>query len=353
MENVDNLNANNALESEKINVENYDSKPTIKSNMNSHNASIDWSSVINNFNLNDNMKKSNTKVNKVIKHVNFEDIDIVMKRREIGVRKIDICSFLLTLGILVLQYTENDIFISENKNEGKLKNKSNAICTMLRCLIILLTILLEITIYFHYKLKLILQKNLGLHNRTASLKSAGMRKFLIQEIIICGLVCPPYLDKTMKGVALSGKYEYSLDAVILGLSMMKSYHLLRIYRHYSSWLTEEALKICKNHKIVGNLEFAIKSEIRHRPYKFIAAVTIVTLVILGILVLLAEISFEPDPAKIDSMPPPTVTLKEIGRSMWLISVTMTTIGFGDMYPMTHIGRVFVTSSCIIGKLINV
>lgn len=37
--------------------------------------------------------------------------------------------------------------------------------------------------------------------------------------------------------------------------------------------------------------------------------------------------------------------------MWLVMVTMTTLGYGDLYPQTHFGRFFGVLACLIGMLL--
>lgn len=39
------------------------------------------------------------------------------------------------------------------------------------------------------------------------------------------------------------------------------------------------------------------------------------------------------------------------NSMWLIILSMTTVGYGDIFPITHLGRVLTMISCISGTFI--
>jgi len=36
--------------------------------------------------------------------------------------------------------------------------------------------------------------------------------------------------------------------------------------------------------------------------------------------------------------------------MWVIIITMTTVGYGDGYPSTHLGRLIAAVACLIGML---
>ena len=41
----------------------------------------------------------------------------------------------------------------------------------------------------------------------------------------------------------------------------------------------------------------------------------------------------------------------IQEALWVVIITMTTVGYGDVYPRTHYGRVFGVFSCLIGMLL--
>lgn len=41
----------------------------------------------------------------------------------------------------------------------------------------------------------------------------------------------------------------------------------------------------------------------------------------------------------------------VANSLWLIIITMTTVGFGEGYPNTHMGRFVGVIACIIGMLL--
>lgn len=41
----------------------------------------------------------------------------------------------------------------------------------------------------------------------------------------------------------------------------------------------------------------------------------------------------------------------MANSLWLIIITMTTVGFGEGYPNTHLGRLVGVIACIIGMLL--
>jgi len=41
----------------------------------------------------------------------------------------------------------------------------------------------------------------------------------------------------------------------------------------------------------------------------------------------------------------------IWNGMWCILITMTTVGYGDFYPMTYLGRVIGVTACFLGTFL--
>ena len=39
------------------------------------------------------------------------------------------------------------------------------------------------------------------------------------------------------------------------------------------------------------------------------------------------------------------------NAMWLTIITMTTVGYGDFYPQTHLGRFVGVVACLIGMIL--
>jgi hypothetical protein len=52
--------------------------------------------------------------------------------------------------------------------------------------------------------------------------------------------------------------------------------------------------------------------------------------------------------RIVERPYPDSDFAPIWNGWWLIIVTMTTIGYGEIYPVTSLGRLIAAFSCIVG-----
>ena len=81
---------------------------------------------------------------------------------------------------------------------------------------------------------------------------------------------------------------FSLDSVMNIIALLKSYLIVRIYWHYCSWNTNSAIKTGKRHDHKIDLKFAIKSELKYRPFIMIGFVMIVSIFYLGFIIRTTE-----------------------------------------------------------------
>jgi hypothetical protein len=44
-------------------------------------------------------------------------------------------------------------------------------------------------------------------------------------------------------------------------------------------------------------------------------------------------------------------MSHITNAIWVIIITLTTVGYGDRYPTTHFGRLIAAISCIFGLIV--
>lgn len=102
----------------------------------------------------------------------------------------------------------------------------------------------------------------------------------------------------------------------------------------------------RKHEYKISLSFAIKAELKFRPFVVISVALIVSIVYIGMIIRTCEVPYV-DPDGMDQ----TESFRYLFDSMWLTVITMTTVGYGDLYPSTLLGRCFSIVSFIIGNLL--
>jgi len=267
-----------------------------------------------------------------------------------GLKVIDCLAAFLAVSSGILVYNENEVFYKEITDDAgtilKQRNESNSVCTALRFLNVIITVCICILVLIHYLFRLKLLKLRKLCLQEDNLKTAGLLWKLLLEFFICVIFCPPYVDYYFSGTVLLGTFTYSFDAIVSIITLAKSYLVLKLYVHFSPWTSERAAKVCAKYKCQANVSFAIKAELKKRPYTMLGILMGATIIYLGFAIRTFEQPYRDADGNI-----PSFDFHYLANSFWLIIITMTTVGFGEGFPETHLGRTIGVISCIIGMLL--
>ena len=277
-----------------------------------------------------------------------EDILVACRRQFIN--DLLLAAFSLS-SILILYFavipTQSEEFYMETRSPIdptvfiKARNESNSTVTILRCTNILMTIVIRnlhtvSLIYRHYSLevsKMIIRKLLSRYGTPYSdtLSSSGLLKKMLLEMLVMGVFCPPYLDYEFSGTMLNGTYTYSVEIIISILTMLRILQTIRIYTYFSIWLSPEAYELGKKLNIAPSLMFALKSDLKFQPQ-------LVLVPTIGSLVLIMGYAVRNLERPYVSNTKCSLDFNYLTNGFWLAIVSMCTIGYGDGYPSTHLGR---------------
>ncbi|OMJ85269.1 hypothetical protein SteCoe_13428 [Stentor coeruleus] len=180
--------------------------------------------------------------------------------------------------------------------------------------------------------------------KKANLETEGFKQSSISitlEIIICSITSLPNVNIKFTGTIHNENYFYHITDIFMIIMLLKCYILLRLYEHYSKWTSLKAYAICKNYLTTADAFFGLKSDLKDRPFLTIGFTMGFFVVIFGIATQQSEKCYEGKSSGID----------KLTNSEWLIIMTMTTVGYGDFYPITHLGRFFCLLACISGMVL--
>lgn len=167
------------------------------------------------------------------------------------------------------------------------------------------------------------------------IKTKYFRSFIF-EIFINLIHCPPFVDTTFTFSQIDYTLTYSLDLILANLMIVRIYLALRLFAHYTKWRSELAMKYCELEGCEANTVFAMKASLKESPYVSLLFAFLLSSVLLGIPVMNFEEPLNEYLAVLNGgSSAQTYTL---WNSVWLIVITMTTVGFGDFYARSHIGR---------------
>lgn len=214
--------------------------------------------------------------------------------------------------------------------------------TMLRTIIGISSGLLCITIYFHHRLKiklLILKQKIDNYETLFSTKRVWV---MLLEILICIVHCPPGFNWVFKFEQYGGSLEYSYNMFAFLFMLGRVYLIWRLFEHYSSWNDEESEEVCNSCLCEGGVKFAIKAELKERPYIIVITCLFFSILIFGVALRTLERPFMHVSGK---------DWNYTWNGMWCIIITMTTVGYGDFYPTTHLGRCVDVIACFWGTFL--
>lgn len=121
--------------------------------------------------------------------------------------------------------------------------------------------------------------------------------------------------------------------------------LARVYLVYSAivsatvYLSTRGSRICRIYGTKCNVYFGFKCLFNNRPLYFLLVIFVTMLFVFGEMVRLSE----------DNVP--SSSLGIFSNSLWCVMITMGTVGYGDYYPHTFLGRVILFFASITGIII--
>jgi hypothetical protein len=167
---------------------------------------------------------------------------------------------------------------------------------------------------------------------------------MLTEMLVFGVFTPPFLDIQFDGTMLDGTYVYSLDMLIATWTILRIYLIAKIYRHTSIWLSQEAHKLGRKFGVRPTVMFSIKADLKYRPQYLLGTAIAITVIGIGYAVRNLERSYSSDTkCKID--------FEYLTNGWWLTVVTMSTVGYGDGYPSTHLGRFIMIITAVLSLVV--
>jgi len=222
----------------------------------------------------------------------------------------------------------------------------------IRWIIIGIICVIELLLMYSYRLKIRLLRAAFRGCAADNIFTTGLWKMFFAEFILLGVLSPPGLDGVFRGRMLFGAYIYSYDSLITLAVLLKLYYYIKVYGHISMWTSDRIRQIGANYKISIGTAFAIKAQLKHSPYISMVVMFAVCIGIFGFMMRIFEYGFTADPgAALGVKAVKNPNFKTYADTFWVIIITMMTVGYGDIYPNTHLGRVIAFLSALTGMLI--
>eukprot|EP01017_Pseudomicrothorax_dubius_P034560 TRINITY_DN4758_c0_g1_i6.p1 TRINITY_DN4758_c0_g1~~TRINITY_DN4758_c0_g1_i6.p1 ORF type:complete len:400 (+),score=64.40 TRINITY_DN4758_c0_g1_i6:224-1423(+) len=240
----------------------------------------------------------------------------------------------LTLGLSILEYEIE--FLDANDTIQKALLWLVFICT---------GVLVAITV-LRYRALLEYQKSRNLINKSETIFSSGLHKSMIIEMILTLPHPSPFfigLTFDMTASYTTDVYYHTVNEILNVFQIARIIIILRVLMIYSYYFNSSSQRVCGMYAVEPNYFFVIKSLMRSKPF------TVVSLMFGGSILIFAyalRICERPMVRAVNNY-----GLASFPNAMWNVVVTMTTVGYGDYYPMTSLGRIVAFFICIWGVFV--
>jgi len=123
-------------------------------------------------------------------------------------------------------------------------------------------------------------------------------------------------------------------------ALARVYFIAKAIYENSSFNTPRSHFICKLQGVEDQFTFYLKSLLKKQTLN-------TSLIAIGILIICSGVSL-----RVHERGAAESALDEVWNGFWVISVTLTSVGYGDIAPVTHIGRAVCMFSALIGVFLT-
>ena len=171
---------------------------------------------------------------------------------------------------------------------------------------------------------------------------------LAEWIILVLQPYPFFIGSSFKTVNsfIGLELEYPINDFLAILSFGRIYILLRTALLMTSYMNSRANRLCKMYGCRADFSYSLKCMFKDHPLKLICLFYFISVAIFAYLIYLAERQ-----TNVQSITPVHSSCNNYQNALWLVIITTTTVGYGDYYPQTAIGRFIVLFMAIWGTLI--
>ena len=167
---------------------------------------------------------------------------------------------------------------------------------------------------------------------------------MIWEVMLFFVHCPPTLNTEFSFHQLRGSLVLSLAEITTVLMFTRLWLLLRGLRFSTTWGSLRVEDTCVRFGCHSAARFMLKAYFQSKPFLTLIISLVASSLVFGLIIRILERPYAIDNGSGQDY-------GYIWNAFWLVIITMFTIGYGDFYPQTHLGRVLVIIACIWGMFL--
>lgn len=262
------------------------------------------------------------------------------------IKLIDTTLIFLSISSLILEIYNFENNFQDKRNDRYKDKRLNNIIKIFNFATTIFCIFLSYTRSV-YSYMFSREKKIIFENPVNTYYNSSSFKVFTVDCLILILVAPPYLDFEIEFEQLGGKLYLNFDSICLSLMIFRFVLLLRLFLYYSRWSKLSVQQECRNHGVYRPLFFALKACLKDRPHYLLIPAFAISTLGLGVALQIYEKPFNQNNAEFADASS-AQDFSFLYNSMWLILLSITTVGYGDTYPRTHMGRAIAIIAIIWG-----
>ncbi|CAD8091129.1 unnamed protein product [Paramecium sonneborni] len=214
-------------------------------------------------------------------------------------------------------------------------------------LIMFLTILSIVLTFVSYQVLMAYQKEAQMVTPQANISETPLIWGIAWEIIILILNPTPYTR--YQTIEFQQRYTetirfYFLNEILTFLGMFKGFLLLNIIFKFQKYSSSRIGRICRLYSADFNTHLMLKLCIRDKPFETLSILFAGGMFVFGYSLEVSERAlFRLE----DSLDP-----SYISNRFWINLITIFTVGYGDFFPYTDLGRVAMACSVVYGVVVT-
>jgi hypothetical protein len=263
--------------------------------------------------------------------------------------------FVMAVLSVLMCVIENEIWFSvymavensEIKDTSKLVLSSSQTFRSNMCKLVLscCTALLGFYITVYYKELLELRKlrqsdvDTHMHDQSTFIKS-GLVWWYLLEMLICLIHIPYGMEFSITIEFRSILAFYRGEMIVTLFIFLRLYHAVRVIRDWTLIRFKNAMFLSKLVHVEQNTAYALKVLLHENPVMFVISGLLSTLTLFGYLLRVYDTTARPLPERFG-----------LSQAYWISLLSLTTVGYGDDVPKSHLGRIMVVILVYIGSIL--
>lgn len=147
------------------------------------------------------------------------------------------------------------------------------------------------------------------------------------------------IDFTIYNTKFEANQSLYVNDIMFSLLLMRLWFIFKLLVVFSEYSSARTQRVCRMNNFSVNFSFCMKSLMQNTPYHVFGLLLLLCIIFCSCNLRVYERGLD-DVSQMN--------FSNYWNSIWCIIITMTTVGFGDYYPSSIIGRIIGIISCFNG-----